>query len=209
MGKATNERRAEPFLLLAAAVFCIASFFLFDAPVARFFAGFSDPVWRGSWKAVTNAGESQWYLVGGLVLFAAFRNRNRRTAVSGLFLFCTVAVSGLSADLLKFIFGRARPKMLLEQGIYGFGFFHTEHAWTSFPSGHSATALSVALTLSLIFPRFRLAFITAGIIIAASRVVLDQHYLSDITAGSILGVVTVTLFYQRYFRTALDEARTI
>ncbi|NTW51168.1 MAG: phosphatase PAP2 family protein [Chlorobiaceae bacterium] len=204
-----NERQQEQLLLLTATLFCIASFFLFDAPVARFFSQFSDPIWRKSWKAVTNAGESQWYLVGGLALFAVYRNRNRRAAMSGLFLFNTVALSGLTADLLKFIFGRARPKMLLEHGIYGFGFFHADHPWTSFPSGHSATALSVALTLSLILPRFRLAFMAGGILVAASRVVLCQHYPSDVVAGSMLGVVTVTLLYQRYFRTALDEARTI
>ena len=209
MGKATNERRPELPLLLATAVFCVVSYLLLDVPVARFFSQFNDPVWRGSWKAVTNAGESQWYLFGGLALFVVFRNRNRLIAISGLFLSGTVSISGLAADLLKFIFGRARPKLLLEQGLYGFGFFHTDFAWTSFPSGHSATALSAALTLSLLLPRFRPAFFAAGIIIAASRVVLDQHYLSDIAAGSMLGVVTVTLLYQRYFRTALDEARTI
>jgi membrane-associated phospholipid phosphatase len=206
LGIAMNERRPEPLLLLTAALFCIASFFLFDGPVAIFFRQFSDPIWIGSWKMITNAGESQWYLVGGFTLFAIFRNRNRHAAWSGLFLFSTVAVSGLTADLLKFIFGRARPKLLLEQGIYGFGFFHTGHAWTSFPSGHSATAMSAALTLSLIFPRFRPVFIAIAILIVASRVVLDQHYLSDIVAGSMLGVVSVTLLYQRYFRTALDEA---
>jgi membrane-associated phospholipid phosphatase len=209
LGKAMKERKPELLLLSAAAVFCIASFFLFDAPAAMFFRQFSDVLWLGSWKVVTNAGESQWYLVGGLALFAGFRKRDRRVALSGLFLFCTVAVSGLSADLLKFIFGRARPKLLLEQGIYGFGFFHTEHAWTSFPSGHSATAMSAALTLSLIFPRYRPGFFAAALLIAASRVVLDQHFLSDVVAGSMLGIVTVVLLYQRYFRTALDETPTV
>jgi membrane-associated phospholipid phosphatase len=205
LGKAMKERKPELLLLLAAAVFCIASFFLFDAPAAIYFRQFSDALWVGSWKVVTNAGESQWYLVGGLALFVLFRKRNRRAALSGLFLFSTVAVSGLAADLLKFIFGRARPKMLLEQGIYGFGFFHAEHAWTSFPSGHSATAMSVALTLSLILPRYRPEFFAAAVLIAASRVVLDKHYLSDVVAGSMLGIVTVVMLYQRYFRTALDE----
>jgi membrane-associated phospholipid phosphatase len=200
-----NERRHEPILLLIAALFCIASFFLFDAPVAFFFRQFGDKIWIGSWKAVTKAGESQWYLVGGLVLFVASIKWNRRAAMSGLFLFSTVAISGLTADLVKFIFGRARPKLLFEQGIYGFGFFHTEHAWTSFPSGHSATALSAALTLSLLLPRFRPVFITVALLIASSRVVLDQHYLSDVVSGSMLGAVTVTLLYQRYFRTALNE----
>ncbi|NTU58079.1 MAG: phosphatase PAP2 family protein [Chlorobiaceae bacterium] len=204
-----NERRTEPVILLTSAVFCIASFYFFDRAVALFFQQFNDILWTGAWKAITKAGESQWYLVGGIAIYAWFRKKNHRKAQSGLFLLSTVAVSGLAADLLKFIFGRARPKLLLEQGIYGFGFFHIDHAWISFPSGHSATALSAALTLSLLMPRFKSAFIAGGIIIAASRVVLDQHYLSDIVAGSTLGIVTVTMLYQRYFKTALDETRIL
>jgi membrane-associated phospholipid phosphatase len=69
--------------------------------------------------------------------------------------------------------------------------------------------MSAALTLSLIFPRYRPGFFVAAILIAASRVVLDKHYLSDIVAGSMLGIVTVALLYQRYFRTALDETPII
>jgi membrane-associated phospholipid phosphatase len=207
-----DERVQKQLLLLfATLLFCAISFFLFDKPLTLFFHQFDAGLWHSVWKTITRAGQSEWYLVGGLLLFAGFRKRNRRFSTGGLFLFSAVAVSGLAADLLKIIFGRARPKLLLQQGIYGFDVFgwHVEHAWTSFPSGHSATALSAALTLSLLFPRFRLAFIAAGVLIAASRVVLCQHYLSDIVAGSVLGGVTAVLLYQRYFRTALDETATI
>ena len=129
--------------------------------------------------------------------------------MSGLFLFSTTAVSGLAADLLKFLFGRARPNLLLEHGVFGFSGLQTAHDWTSFPSGHSATALGVAVTLSLLLPRFRVIFITAGVFIALSRMVLDQHYLSDVVAGSTLGAATVFLLYQRYFSTAPAEVRTL
>ena len=66
----------------------------------------------------------------------------------------------------------------------------------------------MALTLSLLYPRFRAAFLAGAMLIAVSRVVLCQHYLSDIVAGSALGAVTVVLLYQRYFRNALDETAT-
>ncbi|NTW54879.1 MAG: phosphatase PAP2 family protein [Chlorobaculum sp.] len=203
-----NDRRLIRLLLLfATLLFCVISFFLFDQPLTLFFHQFDAGLWHRAWKVVTRAGQSEWYLVGGLLLFAGLRKRNRRISSTGLLLFSTVAVSGLTADLIKIVLCRARPKLLLEQNIYGFDLFgwHLEHAWQSFPSGHSATALSVALSLSLLYPRFRAAFMAAAMVIAASRVVLCQHYLSDVVAGSALGAATVALLYQRYFRTAFDE----
>lgn len=202
-----NDRRQTRLLLLfAILLFCAISFFLFDKPLTLFFQPFNTGLWHSVWKAITTAGQSEWYLVGGLLLFAGFRKRNRRFSAGGLLLFSAVAASGLTADILKFILGRARPKLFLQQGIYGFDLFgwHLEHAWQSFPSGHSATALSAALSLSLLFPRFRPAFLAGAMLIAASRVVLCQHYLGDIVAGSALGAATVALLYQRYFRDAFE-----
>ncbi len=209
---AMNDRRQTLLLLLLATLlFCAISFFLFDQPVTLYFHQFDSGPWHSVWKAVTRAGQSEWYLVGGLLLFAGLRKRNRRISSTGLLLFSTVAVSGLTADVIKVVLCRARPKLLLEQGIYGFDLFgwHLKHAWQSFPSGHSATALSAALSLSLLYPRLRPAFIAAAVVIAASRVVLCQHYLSDVVAGSALGAVTVALLYQRFFRTAFDETGTL
>ncbi|NTU52630.1 MAG: phosphatase PAP2 family protein [Chlorobiaceae bacterium] len=207
-----HERRLRDHTLLLSAtlLFCVASFFLFDRALTLSFQPLNHGLWRAFWKAVTLAGQSEWYLIGGLVVYAWFRKRNREKAKSGLFLFSTVAVSGILADIFKFILGRARPKLFLQQGIFGFEPFqgHIEHAWTSFPSGHSATALSVALTLSLLFPRLRPVFIVTAMLVAASRVVLCQHYLSDVAAGSVLGVMTVTLLYQHYFRFACDKTST-
>lgn len=190
---------------------CVLLFFFIDRPLALFFQPLNQGPWRDFWKAVTLAGQSEWYLVTGLALYAWFRKRDRKRSRASFFLFSSVAVSGLTADLLKFILGRARPKLFFKEGIYGFDFFHghIEHAWTSFPSGHSATALSVALTLSILYPRFRTGLIFTGVVIAASRCVLCQHYLGDVAAGSALGALTVSLLYQRYFHTAFDETRTV
>jgi membrane-associated phospholipid phosphatase len=203
-----NDRRQEQLLLLfATLLFCIISFFLFDKPLTLWLHQFEHGPWHDFWDTITQAGKSEWYLVGGIVLFAGFRKWNRQLSLNGLFLFSTVAVSGLSADLVKFIVGRARPELFLEQGIYGFEPLHGhfDYSWISFPSGHSATALSAALSLSLIVPRLRPALISGGVLIAASRVVLCHHYLSDVVAGSALGIETVVLLYPMVFRNSPDE----
>jgi len=207
-----SERQHRQITLLSAALlFCVVSFFFFDKTLTLYLDHYNQGLWRDFWKTLTRAGQSEWYLVTGITLYALFRKRNRQLSRAGLFLFSTVAISGLVADILKFILGRARPKLLLQEGIYGFEPFqgHFEHAWTSFPSGHSATALSVAMTLSLLLPRFRLLFMAGAILVVASRVILCQHYLSDVIAGSMLGFITVVLLYQRYFHTPADETRIV
>jgi membrane-associated phospholipid phosphatase len=86
---------------------------------------------------------------------------------------------------------------------------------TSFPSGHAKTAAQVAVGLVLVLtsPRRRLfwwvlalAWIVA---MAASRTALDEHWLSDVAAGSLLGAacaVGVAALVRRYRDRREDHA---
>jgi membrane-associated phospholipid phosphatase len=69
------------------------------------------------------------------------------------------------------------------------------HALQSFPSGHSATAFNLFFMLTLLVKNNLLKFIFSvlAILIAFSRVYLSQHFLIDITAGSVLGVVFILI----------------
>ena len=58
----------------------------------------------------------------------------------------------------------------------------------SFPSGHSITAFAVAVTLGLFYPFLQPCLLCLALLIAASRIILGMHFLSDVIAGSALGV---------------------
>lgn len=61
---------------------------------------------------------------------------------------------------------------------------------SSFPSGHSANSFACAVVIFNYYPNFGfIAFILAGWI-AISRMCLKVHYFSDVTVGSIVGVLT-------------------
>jgi len=70
------------------------------------------------------------------------------------------------------------------------------HCWASilppdkysFPSGHSITAFAVAVTVSLFYPFLLPVLLVLAFLIAASRIILGMHFLSDVLAGSALGV---------------------
>jgi undecaprenyl-diphosphatase len=57
----------------------------------------------------------------------------------------------------------------------------------SFPSGHSLTAFAVSVSLALFFPSLAVALFLAAASVAASRILLGMHFLSDVLAGSVLG----------------------
>ncbi len=77
------------------------------------------------------------------------------------------------------------------------------HCWSSvlppdrysFPSGHSITAFAVAVSIGLFYPELMASLLTAAILIAASRIILGMHFLSDVVAGSAIGVVLATAVF--------------
>ena len=59
----------------------------------------------------------------------------------------------------------------------------------SFPSGHSITAFSLAVSLGSFYPAYWPALLFMAASIAVSRVLLGMHYASDVVAGSAIGVI--------------------
>jgi undecaprenyl-diphosphatase len=57
----------------------------------------------------------------------------------------------------------------------------------SFPSGHTLHAVSFTWQASVHFPELAWVLVPLAALIAASRVVLGQHYPTDVIAGAILG----------------------
>jgi len=71
-------------------------------------------------------------------------------------------------------------------------------SFNSFPSGHTTTVFAIACLLSLLVPNKKMAavFLLIALLTGISRIYLGQHFLADITAGSLIGVVSATLCYQ-------------
>jgi membrane-associated phospholipid phosphatase len=75
-----------------------------------------------------------------------------------------------------------------------------EEAVRSFPSGHSATAVALAIALSWIYPRGRWVFAVLAFMACLQRLVSGAHFLSDIMAGSDIAVLVSLVFYRYTFR---------
>jgi undecaprenyl-diphosphatase len=59
----------------------------------------------------------------------------------------------------------------------------------SFPSGHSMNAFALGAVLALTFPWATAAIFLVAASIAASRIILGLHFLSDVLVGSLLGAL--------------------
>ena len=201
-------RRFLVLLVLDAAAVA-ASYAWLDRPAAQSFAHIA-PRTDAVFRFITQFGVSTDYLVIAALLALGYALAARRTidrarkerhvrhAWRAAFLFATIAGAGLVGDILKPVFGRARPRLFLDNGIFGFTWHGAHAAYWSFPSGHTITIVSVAAAVYVIERRLWPLYAAAALLVMASRVVLDLHYVSDVLAGAFLAGtaawVTAALF---------------
>ena len=136
-------------------------------------------------NGVTQMGETWFAIVAGLLAAAyAWWRGSSRLVVP--FLFVVVAGDKLLTTAVKDLADRARPTLNPIAETLG----------PSFPSGHSSTAAAlfagIALVVGIGRPRVTRAVIAGvgvglAVAVAASRVLLDVHWLSDVVAGLALG----------------------
>ena len=112
-------------------------------------------------------------------------------AQSAAYVLASVAFGGLSATLLKYMIGRARPRGFDTFGPDSFTPFAFDSAHASLPSGHSATIFALATALAFLRPGLKWVFYGLAALIAATRVVVGAHYPADVVAGALVGTVAV------------------
>ncbi|WP_104137524.1 MULTISPECIES: phosphatase PAP2 family protein [unclassified Cryobacterium] len=109
----------------------------------------------------------------------------KRPWAAGYYLAATVVSAG-AVQVLKQVFGRARPEDMLVTSDFG-----------SFPSGHVANAATMAVCFAIIFPRLWIALAGAAytIVMLLSRTYLGVHWLTDTIGGLLIGAgVAVVLW---------------
>jgi undecaprenyl-diphosphatase len=150
------------------------------------------PSWLRLWMvAATRGGDGWlWYAMGGVVAVFGGAQRFQALAAAGL----AVGV-GIALFLrLKRAFGRKRP-CAVEPNCWATLLPPDQF---SFPSGHTITAFAVAVSLGTFYPALLIGLLFCAASVAASRILLGMHFLSDVIAGaaigSALGVIAAALF---------------
>jgi undecaprenyl-diphosphatase len=112
---------------------------------------------------------------------AMWQGAGRRTAFA-------LVGSHLCVQLLKRTISRARPNLPV-----GITSLVEAPDRFSFPSGHAAAALSVALGASLAVPAAAPFLLAAGLLVGVSRCYLGVHYPGDVLAGWVLALAGFAL----------------
>lgn len=138
--------------------------------------------------AATRGGDGWlWYALGLILLVYGGEHRYMAIAAAG-----SAALAGIGLfQTLKRMSNRKRPCEI------------EPHCWASilppdkysFPSGHSITAFGVALSVGSFYPELQGLLLMVAFLIAGSRIVLGMHFLSDVLAGSAIGVSLGVMSY--------------
>jgi membrane-associated phospholipid phosphatase len=132
------------------------------------------------WTAITLLGDTLTLAAVVMLLIYLYREKKARLMLL-ISLLSAIVVSGI----LKYLFGRVRPE---------------DAALTtpSFPSGHTLAATAVwGMFAYLLWSRGRRwqagAIIIIPVAVGISRIMLSQHWATDVIGGWLLGAMLITV----------------
>ncbi|WP_298723298.1 phosphatase PAP2 family protein [uncultured Ferrovibrio sp.] len=195
-----SARRDRWMLPLVIAFFvCPLAAFLIDPWLALFIHGKRDSWVVSVAQWVTDFGNAWRYLLGLAVLLAGsyiFKNASNFRARC-IYVFVSICASGAITEVLAFIIGRSRPRLLIEQGIYQLSLFNGFKPYDSLPSSHAASVLAFVFAAALVFPNARGVLFIYGFLLAITRVLINAHYFGDLVASAAVSGAAA-LFLLRY-----------
>lgn len=133
-------------------------------------------------RALTHAGDA-WATIALAVVLLLAPDAGARAA--GALAAWALVLSHLGVQVLKRTVSRARPSMPVGCSAL----VHAPDRF-SFPSGHAAASLSVALgLLSTVSPPVGVALAALALVVGISRCYLGVHYPGDVVAGWALALL--------------------
>ncbi len=131
------------------------------------------------------------YLVAGITLLVLALKRMWKTILFFAFAF---AIGVVLKELIALVFTRIRPYVLLDIAI------ETHRSYSSFYSLHTfITTISILFLFFVVKNKWlKVLGIIIAIIVGLSRIVLAQHYLTDVLFAYVLAFV-IYLICKKYY----------
>lgn len=188
-----NAARHWPYILVFIGGLLLAAAFYLDAEMQEWVRQHATPGAKAFMRAVSSWGDWPSHLVAGaLAAGLAYARRNRRWMMIFIAMILACALAGTVNRAIKIGTGRSRPAVELDAGWRMLRFTSDYNA---FPSGHAAA--STGFFAALCFAsRLGLLFLPIPLLIAASRVYINAHHLSDVVAGAMVGTLCAWLVWR-------------
>lgn len=116
--------------------------------------------------------------------------KNDRMMDTSILSYESFLVTGVIGTVVKY--GAGRPRPFKDRGSETFTAFNTSDTDTSFPSGHSFSAFSIASVFADEYDDNPMVGVTSyglASMVAMQRIYADVHWASDVFAGAVLGTV--------------------
>lgn len=127
--------------------------------------------------------------VAGLWVYFRFALRTPQARRCGDQLVSNAVIAAALPHLAKRVVDRERP----DRKVVGFirhGIPRSGKRWDSFPSGHAVHVGALAAALDRFLPRrWRVVLWPGAAALAATRLVLLAHYVTDVAAGLLIGAL--------------------
>lgn len=201
---------------LAAILFCIAlvaifwGFYQLDIPLTRYARSVRVP-WLEAAGDIGNRLGSGAALVGvsGVFILLGVILKQAPLRTTGVESLIAHAIAGLTAQALKHLIGRPRPRLTHGETIFLAG-PSFDPGLDSFPSGHAAASFAVATVLARRFPATSWLLYVMAVVVAVSRIVRGSHFPTDVLAGISLGILVgfVVAHPMAHWKQSLLEALT-
>jgi len=119
----------------------------------------------------------------------------------------SLALAGILCNIFKYILGVSRPKYFFLEGYSRINFFNIEHKVSSFPSGHTQAAFTLAILIIIYFNRYTLFILVLAILMGLSRIFMSMHFPSDLIAGAYLGSIVPIIIYNNFYREEVEKIK--
>jgi membrane-associated phospholipid phosphatase len=152
-----------------------------------------NPLIDGLFEIITFLGDGIFIILTAVVVFVFFKQHRFLT----LLILISYLSSGLLSQIFKNLISEPRPRTyfsLHHINYYIDAFANARIGNKSFPSGHTATFFAMAVVLANYFRNrsFSVFLVFMSTLVGFSRVYLAHHFLIDVFAGGIFGVLTGT-----------------
>lgn len=127
-------------------------------------------------------------VIGGFYLAGSLADNSTALMVAQDTLTASIIASGMITPAIKIMTGRSRPYE--EAGTHNFQSLGASNLNSSFPSGHTTEAFTLASVISAHYDEtwVKGSAYTVATLVGVARSYHDAHFASDVLAGALIGI---------------------
>ena len=193
--RSIGGRTGRLLVFAGVATLALAAASAIDRPVARLIAGHPLSYSYDLYAMFRLAGFLPvWVIVAAAFILIDSRLGWRHASYRGGSVLVAVTLAGAAAELLKILIRRERPNVAALEYVF--------HPWREdtlstsglgWPSSHTAVAFAAVWLLCRMYPAASVVWLVIGVGCALTRIVGNDHFVSDVVGGILLAYAVVML----------------